>query len=191
MQAGPFESKEVVTMSEARAVARVLAGDPEAFAELMERYDGSIRACLRSIVRNQSDVDELDAECWVDIFAKLRTYDPMRDFLKWAKGFARNLGCERLRFRKAQSKLVNIETVPEELLPSVPGPEEIHERRLAEEEALAIVAPLPPGQQSAVYLCVGEGLTAEEVAKLTGRKVKTVESDVHRGLATLRRRMRQ
>ena len=174
-------------MLDAEAVTKVLAGDLEAFAELVERHDRSIWACLHSIVGNTEDTRDLKAECWESIFAKLREFDPKRDFRKWAKGFARNLGCAMLRHRKSLPRMVGIEAVPEQHQPTVPGPEEEHERILVEEETLRIVAPLPKEQQVAV-LCHGcDGMSYKELARLTGRKPGTLQSDYRRGLETLRR----
>ncbi len=175
-------------MAVIEAVRRVLAGDLDAFAELEDYCDYDVRACLYSIVKNQEEVRDLEVEVMEDIFKKLPQYDPRRDFLVWARGFARRRGLEKLRERKYRPKFACFDLVPEELLPAWPGPDEEHEQMLAEDRALDLVAPLPEHQQESVMLCVGLGMTAEAAAKLTGRNVKTVESDVHRGLSALRRR---
>lgn len=181
------KERTVIAVFDAEAVARVLAGDLEAFAELVERHDRSIWACLHNIVGNAEDTRDLKAECWESIFVKLREYDPSRDFRKWAVGFARKLGCAALRHRKSLPRMVGIEFVPERRLPTVSGPQDEHERLLAEEEARAIVAPLPREQQMAV-LCHGcDGMSYKELARLTGRKPGTIQSDYRRGLETLRR----
>jgi RNA polymerase sigma-70 factor (ECF subfamily) len=176
-------------MTDAEAVARVLAGDLEAFAELVERHDRSIYACLHRIVRNSEDARDLASECWESVFAKLWKFDPARDFRHWIMGFARRLGFAVLRRRKHLPRIERMNAVPEEELPSMPGPEDAHALRLAEEEVLRMVAPLSPEQQVAVLGHCCDEMTYKELARLTGRKPGTLQSDCRRGLAELRRRM--
>jgi RNA polymerase sigma-70 factor (ECF subfamily) len=175
-------------MPDAEAVAKVLAGDWAAFAELVERHDHSIYACLHRIVRNSEDARDLASECWEAIFNKLREYDPTRDFQFWAIGFARNLGFAVLRRRKHLPRVERMDAMQEEELPLVPGPEDEHELRLAEDETLRIVAPLSREQQVAVLGHCCDEMSYKELARLTGRKPGTLQSDCRRGLETLRRR---
>jgi len=181
--------KVVKAMPDAEAVARVLAGDLEAFAELVERHDRSIYACLRRIVRSSEDARDLASKCWEQVYAKLREFDPARDFRCWAIGFARRLGWAELRRRKHLPRIERIDAVPEEELPTMPGPEDEHALKLAEEEMLRIVAPLSRNQQVAVLGHCCDEMSYKELALLTGRKPGTLQSDFRRGLARLRRRM--
>ena len=176
-------------MTDAEAVAKVLAGDLEAFTELVERHDPSVCACLHRIVRNSEDARDLASECWEVIFAKLREFNPTRDFGCWAIGFARRLGWSLLRRRKHLPKLESLDAAPEEELPSMPGPEDAHAHKQAEEEALRIVAPLSRKQQVAVLGHCCDEMTYRELAKQTGLKPETLQSECRRGLAELRRRM--
>ncbi|MCX6840993.1 MAG: RNA polymerase sigma factor, partial [candidate division WOR-3 bacterium] len=114
---------------------------------------------------------------------------PKRSFRSWALGFARNLGYYYLRSRKRAPKMVSFDAMPEEEQPTMPGPEDDHEQIVAVEEALRIVEPLPKIQQVAVLGYVCDEMSYKELAELTGRKPGTLQSDVHRGLQTLRRRM--
>jgi RNA polymerase sigma-70 factor (ECF subfamily) len=175
-------------MLDAEAVAKVLAGDLEAFTELVERHDPSVYACLRRIVRNNEDARDLASECWESIFAKLREFDPTRDFRHWVMGFARRQGWAVLRRRKHLPRIERMDAVPEEELPSMPGPEDERALKLAGEEVLRIVAPLPREQQVAVLGHCCDEMSYKELALLTGRKPGTLQSDFRRGLAELRRR---
>ena len=176
-------------MTDAEAVAQVLAGDLEAFTELVERHDPSVYACLHCIVRNSEDARDLASKCWEEVFAKLSKFDPARDFQCWIRGFARKLGWTALKQRKHLPRVERMDAMPAEELPSMPGPEDEHALRLAEEEALRMVAPLSRNQQVAVLGHCCEGMTYKELADLTGRKPGTLQSDFRRGLAELRRRM--
>ena len=177
-------------MPDAEAVAKVLAGDLEAFTELVERHGPSIYACLHRIVGNKEDARDLKWQCLESIYFKLREFDPRRDFRAWAIGFARRLGWATLRERDRLPEIERIDAVPEEELPSPPDPEDEHALRVAEEEAQRMVAPLSPEQQVAVLGHVCDEMSYEELARLTGRKPGTLQSECRRGLAELRRRMR-
>jgi RNA polymerase sigma-70 factor (ECF subfamily) len=177
-------------MPDAEAVARVLAGDPDAFTELAERHGPYIHACLRRIVKDNEEARDLKCRCLEIIYTHLRAFDPRRDFRCWAYGFARRLGWATVRRRGRLPGIERIDAVPEEELPSLPGPQDEHELKVAEEEALRIVAPLSRNQQVAVLGHVCYQMSYKELASLTGRRPGTLQSDCRRGLAELRRRMR-
>lgn len=51
------------------------------------------------------------------------------------------------------------------------------------------VASLPPAQREAIVLVAVQGFPYADAAEVVGRPVNTVKSDVHRGLASLRKMM--
>lgn len=92
----------IVTMgnnqpTDADLVARVVAGDHEAFGRLYDRYAPLVRAVVSGAAMDGSVVQDLTQECFVRAFQKLpRLRQPDR-FNSWVVGIARRIARERKR----------------------------------------------------------------------------------------------
>lgn len=85
-------------------VAKVQAGDREAFAEIIQEYQSRLRMLMRVLLRDRSLVDDMTQEVFVTAYLRIDTYDPSQgDFYVWVKGIARNLAARvNRRIRKGQ-----------------------------------------------------------------------------------------
>ncbi|HEY1186392.1 MAG TPA: sigma-70 family RNA polymerase sigma factor [Gemmata sp.] len=74
----------------ATAVAEVLAGNREAFRQIVETYRLSLRSYLASHIYRLDDVDDLAQEVFISAYRALGRYRPDEDFGAWLRGIARN-----------------------------------------------------------------------------------------------------
>lgn len=81
---------------DANLVARCVAGDAEAFAPLVERYQGPLFTVALRMVRDREDARDLAQGVFVKAFEKLSTFDPSYRFFSWLYRIAIN---ECLNFR--------------------------------------------------------------------------------------------
>ena len=97
-----------------------------------------------------------------------------------------NLARDRAR-RAAADRRTGLDDVAEVTADPQPGPEDVVARRETARTWRARLDRLPPRYGRAVALRHVSGLSYPELAEALGRPVRTVKSDVHRGLALLRR----
>jgi RNA polymerase sigma-70 factor (ECF subfamily) len=71
-------------------IKRVLAGDEESFAVLVERHIGSIRKCIACIVRNDSDTEDVVQDVLLKLWSRLSTFRSESTFRSWATRVAVN-----------------------------------------------------------------------------------------------------
>lgn len=72
-------------------IERVLAGDVEAFRELVERHQRRVFLFVRNIVRRMPDVEDLVQDVFAAAFQKLASFDAERSqFSTWLLTIARN-----------------------------------------------------------------------------------------------------
>lgn len=85
--------------SDADLIARVLeAGDPNAFGELVRRYQSPVRAFLRKLTRGDDALaDDLAQETFLRAWRKLETFRGESRFSTWLFGIAVNEFRTRLR----------------------------------------------------------------------------------------------
>jgi Sigma-70 region 2 len=87
-----------------RAIGAVLAGDREAYRQIITACEAKVRIVLAAILPVQDMVDDIAKEVFVTAYGKLRDYEPGSDFVAWLKAIARNLALNERRrwFRHAR-----------------------------------------------------------------------------------------
>jgi RNA polymerase sigma-70 factor, ECF subfamily len=64
-------------------IQQVLAGEPNSFRELVERYQGAVYSLCYRFVGNPSDAEELTQQAFVEVFTGLGSFDLQRSFVAW------------------------------------------------------------------------------------------------------------
>lgn len=173
---------------EPAVVARAMAGDRGAFAQLMEHYQS---ACYGLAWRLLGDA-ELAADATQDAF--LHAYDAIGRFRggifrSWMLRITANASYDLLR--RAQRRPTTALPEPEEgqaELPDVDAPNPVAEAVRSElyRHLEAALQRLPDDQRTAVVLCDVYGMDYGEVAAATDSALGTVKSRIHRGRLRLR-----
>jgi RNA polymerase sigma-70 factor (ECF subfamily) len=172
-----------VGFSDADLIARVLqAGDPNAFGELVRRYQSPVRSFLRKLTRGDAALaDDLAQETFLRAWRKLETFRGEARFSSWLFGIAVNEFRGRLRRARRQpwdepgDQASDVEPVVEAPPAGL---------RLDLDEALLR---LTLAERAAILLCCQHGLTHEEAAQSLCSPLGTVKTNILRGKAKLRR----
>lgn len=163
-------------------MARVVARDAQAFAELSERHATMALALAQRIVRNSADAEDIvqDSLTRLWIFADRWNPEAAR-FSSWFYRIVSNQAISRLRRKTTES----IDAVAEPL-DATPGP---HDQLAGREIGKAIgaaVARLPERQRVAIALCYDQGLSCAEAAIAMDVSIGTMESLLFRARRSLR-----
>ncbi len=168
-------------MEEETIVERVLAGDIEAFRELVDMYQEPLNRMIYQFIRDREGSRDLAQDVFVAAFRNLRSFDPDRSaFSTWIYSIARNRCLNALRKKRP----VVMSEPPDEGLEATPsseaGRKEVAQRIDAALEAL-------PGRMKRVFVFSEiENLPQAEIARIEGISVGTVKSCLNRGRARLR-----
>lgn len=175
----------VDTRADAELLQAHVAGDPDAFNELVRRHKDRLWAVA---VRTTGDPDEAaDAvqDALISAFRRAHTFRGESQVTTWLHRIIVNACLDRLRRRKARPT----EPLPEEedragvLSTSLSDdPAEVRERRA---DVLAALNSLAPDQRSALVLVDMEGYSVEEAAAILDCPTGTVKSRCSRGRARL------
>jgi uncharacterized protein len=166
-----------MNVSERELVAAAAAGDPAAFALLVERSRARVEAVvLRLLPRDEAE--DVTQEALLRAYLAMSTLrDPDR-FLGWLCGIAVNLAKMRLR-RLALQRRVAV---------GADEPVGYHDRELLREVRDAVDL-LPAGQRDAVLMHYVDDLSCEEIARLLGTTPGAVRVRLHRAREQLRREL--
>jgi len=82
-----------------RTVARVLSGELDAYAELVQAFQQDIWRVVAAMLLDTQKTEDLVQQTFVNAYRHLDRFEPGRDFGRWLKEIARNLVRHELRTR--------------------------------------------------------------------------------------------
>ena len=101
-------------MQDAQLVERVVAGDGEAFRQLVERHQRPVYGLLLRMVRAPALAEDLAQETMIKAYRAIATFDRSRKFSSWLFKIAHNTAIDHLR--KNRPPTVPLETTEGERL---------------------------------------------------------------------------
>ena len=171
----PYDA--VMEGDDARLLAGARAGDVEAFAEFVRRYERRVRAVLSRLLDDSRDVEEAAQDVFVQAWRRLDSFRGDAAVFTWLYRIAVNEALQRRRRRRPQ---------PAELDDRNLATEDDPELREASGFLLAQLRELPIEYRAPVVLRDIEGLSNKEVADVLGISLAAVKSRVHRGRMQIR-----
>jgi RNA polymerase sigma-70 factor (ECF subfamily) len=163
-------------------VVRCQAGDRAAFEELVELYQPRLRYFMARMVGDDHAADDLLQEVWFDVYRGVARLAQPGAFPVWLYRIARHRALVELRKkRQPLSSLDGIDPV-----------EEGEDDDFSADDAERVHA--APGQlalehREVLLLRFFEGMSYEEIARVTGCHLGTVRSRIHYAKRALRRAM--
>ncbi|BCV25345.1 RNA polymerase sigma factor [Gelria sp. Kuro-4] len=165
-------------------------GDQDAFATLVERYQGKIYNLAYRLLGNADDAGEMAQEVFCRAYVKLGEFRGEASFSTWLYRIAHNICYDELR-RRRRRPVVSLEAETEsgtrlEVSAPQPGPAELCARQAVRERLQQLIATLPPDQRTALVLRDIQDLSYEEMAQVLQCSLGTVKSRLNRARRTLR-----
>ena len=171
---------------EAEVVRRAQGGDEAAFRQIVERHRSKVFSIIYGIVRNRNDAEDIAQQVFAKIYFSLKGFDFRSSLITWVYKIAVNECYDYLRKQKVR-KLVyesdlgeddarSIENSPMVVEKSPSASANVERRdylmklleKVSEEERVLLI-------QKEV-----EGLTVEELAKMTGLNENTIKVKLFR-----------
>jgi RNA polymerase sigma-70 factor (ECF subfamily) len=170
-------------------VGRFLAGDADAFTQLVERHRQRVyNVCFR-LLGDPDDAADASQDAFLSVLTKIGQFRGDSAFTTWLHRIAVNACYDLTRRRRRQPmlRLAGDAELPEERSgPSIPD----HADELAgTRDAVAALAAIPDEFRRVLVLADLQDLAYEEIAKILDIPIGTVKSRVHRGRVALARAM--
>jgi RNA polymerase sigma-70 factor (ECF subfamily) len=191
-------SCDVVDRDDDEIVRAVCAGDTEAFAELVDRYQAMAIKVAFSLLGNEQDAYDAAQEAFISAYQALPRFRGGAKFSTWLYRIVANK-CKdvyRKRARRADSWLrisTTGSSAREDQIMDIHDPQsgpalKLYNREVAEALSEAI-SELPLKQRMAFVLHHLHGMALNEVADVMQCRVGTVKSHVFRATTALKSRM--
>jgi RNA polymerase sigma-70 factor (ECF subfamily) len=161
------------------------SGDIEAVGRLYDALVGPIYRYVAVRVRRREDAEDLTHLVFERIFGALpRFRHNGRPFAAWAFRIARNAVIDHQRRIRPTEQLGSIAEPSDGM-----GLEALSLRGEEIRELRAAIRQLTPDQQEAIALRYAVGLSAEEAARVMGRRAGTIRGLTFRAIESLRRHL--
>jgi RNA polymerase sigma-70 factor (ECF subfamily) len=169
-------------------LAGMAAGDSEAAAGFVRRYQARVFGLALTIVGVPAVAEEVAQEAFVRAWRYAGGYDPRRGpVLSWLLTIARNAAIDVVRLRREYP--YQPEALTEMLSAADPGDAGLADRLADADRLRTALRALPRDQATAVLLATFWGLTAMEIAEREGIPLGTAKTRIRLGLARLRDRL--
>ena len=161
---------------DAELVARVQAGDRDAFRELFEKYHRRAFAVALGVVKNKQDAMDVVQDAFIKVHHHIQNFQGSSSFYTWLYRIVMNLSIDHIR-RVSRKKGVDYDdTISREghvagdgaLLPSISdsNPGKTVLRRELSDAIRAALDTLPEYHREVILLREVEGLSYEEMAEV-------------------------
>lgn len=173
--------------ADAELLALMRRGEPAAFAALMRQNNRRLYRLARSIVRDESEAEDIVQETYVRALAHLDDFRGEASLTTWLARIAANEALGRLRRRRPTVDLAQAENVV-----ALPGlgaainPESAAARREVRRVIERAVDELPANFRTVFMLRAVEQMSIDETAALLGIPAETVKTRFHRANRLLR-----
>jgi RNA polymerase sigma factor (sigma-70 family) len=163
---------------EVSVVICAMAGDDNAYGELVRRRQNSIRQLFRRLCREPSLADDLAQQTFLQAWRSVETLKSPGAFGGWLRRLAINTWLQRVRAERPLTSTTDIDELPDEAV----------QPTLTEQLDLdSALATLPPDVRLCITLAYAERMSHREICEATGLPLGTVKSHITRGAGRLRK----
>jgi RNA polymerase sigma factor (sigma-70 family) len=172
------------TLSDEALLAGLAAGQPEAAAAFIRRFQARVYGLVITIVRDEGVAEDVAQETFTRAWRHADSYDARRGRVAtWLLSIARNLAIDVVRVKRAEphdpdfvaTRLQGSAGAPDEAFPA-------DER----EQLRSAIGELPPDQRRALFLAAYVGRTASEISDLDDVPLGTVKTRIRSSMHKLR-----
>jgi RNA polymerase sigma-70 factor (ECF subfamily) len=181
------QNNENALNDDSRLIEQALAGQVDAFEQLVHKYQDRLFRTMVHLVGHREDARDVVQEALVQAFVKLETFRGGSAFYTWLYRIAFNLAASHGRRRRPTA---SVEQARErhglEPADGNPGPEACMEQRQQCEQVRRAIGRLEEQYRAVIVLRELEGCTYEQIAEVLEVPVGTVRSRLHRGRMQLK-----
>ncbi len=161
-----------------QCMVRYQAADPDAARALIRTLSPALFRFLSSQVSTRNEAEDLLQEAWLRIHKARHTYRPGEPVLPWIYAIARHVRVDGYRrHRRITQREIGTDMLPER---------KAHDAGSQLPDFEVLMSYLPDNQREVVTLLKVEGLSLEEVARVTASTVGSVKQKAHRAYKRLR-----
>jgi RNA polymerase sigma-70 factor, ECF subfamily len=179
------------SVTDEKLFERYRAGDQEAFAQLVRRYEVMLYNFLLRFLNASSLAEDVFQETFLQVHLSAETFETGRKFRPWLYAIAANKARDKLRTKKRQS-VFQISSLDQQdqgselwdmLISDEITADVILEKKQTQEDVRDVIQKLPVSLREILLLAYYEQLSYKEIAEILDIPLGTVKSRLHAAVA--------
>ncbi len=174
------------SQSDNHLIKATMAGDRDAFGELVRRYQDRLFNSLIHLSGSEHEAQDVTQEAFLQAYRRLSSFRGDSHFYTWIFRIARNLAISRIRSRKATSSLYQEDGSLRDIESSGSAPQRPMDVEETVTQVRRALARLEEDQRTILVLREFDGLEYDAIAEILEIPVGTVRSRLHRARQQLK-----
>lgn len=171
---------------EEELIQRIIEGDKQLFAHLVDRYKNKVYGIFRGMGANHQDAQDLTQDTFVRIYRYLPTRQAERSFSSWVYTIAVNIMRDHIR----RLKPVTPKAEPDVQRADDLTPEKHMLQKEMKREIYRQLEQLPEPYRLVLLLKYTNELSYEEIGEVTGLSAAQIRNALYRGKKSLQKQMK-
>ena len=167
-------------------IQQTIAGNQEAFAELLSRYKNLVYSVVLRMVNDSEEANDLAQEIFIKVYRNLDKYQPEYKFSTWLIRISTNHVIDYRRKKKQET--VSLEELTHEPV-GEQTPEGSYLQKEKQQQLVAAINALPELYKIPIVLYHQHGLRYQEIADIIGEPLSKVKNRIFRGRKMLREQL--
>ena len=178
-------------------LSRLIAGDQEAFKDLVLSYQNKVFNVCIGFLKNAEDAEDMAQEVFIEVLHSISKFKEQANLSTWIYRIAVNKSLEKLRYSKRQKRFAWITSLfgKEERIGESHGDfchpgvqlENIERSKIL----FLAIDKLPDNQKTAYLMNKVEGLSYSEICDIMNLSLSSIESLLHRAKKNLQVSLKQ
>lgn len=169
-------------------IQEVLAGDKQAYAQIINKYKNPLYGTILRMTRNPHDAQDLVQEAFIKVYQQLEKYNGTGSFSSWLYRVAINHCMDEFRKKRYQMKQSEIN---EETVVDPNHPEVIFLKKEKNRQLERLIATLPEDERLIILLRYMNELSYDEISELADIPLSTVRNKLHRAKKKMRKTVKR
>lgn len=198
------EARRARDLRDRRLVRRLKQEDPRAFEEMVRTYQDRIFGLCYRMMGNRQEAEDLAQEVFLTVHRAIGSYRGEGRFYTWLYRIASNTCKNRIKYLKGRNfhRSADLDETPAAQMQGqdggpvvtfqsqVPGPEAAIEGNRLEGILQREIAALEPEHRLLIVLRDVQGLSYQDILRITGLQEGTLKSRLHRARLALKERIK-
>lgn len=185
-------NRRILTDNE--VIEAVLAGERDAFGQLVERYQKGLVTYIYHMIHNYEEALELSQDVFIKVFRSLERFDGTYKFSTWLYRIASNHTIDSIRKRKMDTSSIderenNPDLAPFHITSGTLNPDEAYTNKVLLKRVKEALEELPPSYRELILLRHFNYRSYEAMAKITGLPLGTVKNRIFRARKMLMKKL--
>ena len=170
----------MTTDQETQIIHKIIKGDTQAFAVLVDRYKDLVFTLAIRMLKNREEAEEVSQDTFIKVYKALPKFKGDSKLSTWVYKVAYNTCLDRIKKNKNHYNEVTIDSFTEYKLKTVGNALDALEEKEQQQTIQDCLQHLASKDSFLLSLFYFEELSLEEISKIVDMEANTVKVNIHR-----------